>query len=79
MHSYILKELLQWQTPEQQQPPNDGNRNILFKYYAPFTKCISEINNTQVDDTHDIGAVMPKYNLIEYRDIYSKTSGRLWQ
>ena len=22
---------------------------------------------------------MPMFNLIEYRDIYSKTSGRLWQ
>ena len=29
----------------------------------------------QVDDARDIYVVMPMYNLIEYRDNYSKTSG----
>ena len=33
----------------------------------------------QVDDPHDIDAVMPMYNLIECRDIYSKTYAILWQ
>ena len=32
----------------------------------------------QVDDAHDIDVVMPMYNLIEYSDNYSKTSGILW-
>ena len=31
---------------------------------------MSEVNNTQVDDVHDIDVVMPMYNLIEYSDIY---------
>ena len=44
-----------------------------------FTNCISSINNTQVDYAHDIDAVMPMYNLIEYDDNYSKTSGILLQ
>ena len=36
--------------------------------------------NTQVDDdAHDIDVLMPMYNLIEYNDIYSKTSGSLCQ
>ena len=39
----------------------------------------SEINNTQVDNTKDLDIVMPMYNLIEYSDNYSKTSGSLWQ
>ena len=42
-------------------------------------KCISEINNTQVHNAKDIDIVMPMYNLIEYSDNYSKTSGSLWQ
>ena len=29
----------------------------------------------QVDDAYDIDVVMPMYNLIEYSDNYSKTSG----
>ena len=46
---------------------------------APFTKCISRINNTGTDNAQDIDIVMPMYNLIEYRDNYSKTSRSLWQ
>ena len=46
---------------------------------APFTNCISEINNTQVENAKDIDIVMPMYNLIEYRDNYAKTTGSLWQ
>ena len=46
---------------------------------APFTKCISRINNTEIDNTKDTDIVMPMYNLIEYNDSYSKTSGSLWQ
>ena len=45
----------------------------------PFSKCISRINNTDVDTTRDIVIVMPMYNLIEYSDNYSKTSGGLWK
>ena len=55
--------------------PNDRNKKVIFKNCAPYTNCISEINNTQVDDARDIGVVMPMYNLIEYSDTYSKTSG----
>ena len=40
---------------------------------------MSELNNTQVDNTKDIDIVMLLYNLIEHSDNYSKTSGRLWQ
>ena len=35
-------------------------------------------NNTQVDDAQDIDIVMPMYSLIEYSDVYLKTSGTLW-
>ena len=58
---------------------NNTNKKVVFENCAPFTNCISEINNTQVDNAKDIDIVMPMYNLIEYSDNYSKTSGRLWQ
>ena len=44
-----------------------------------FNECISEINNTQADNAKDIDVVMPMYNLIEYRDNYSKTYETLSQ
>ena len=58
-------------------PVNDTNKKVIFKNCAPFTNCISKINNTQVDDAQDIYILMPTCNLTEYRDVYSKTSGRL--
>ena len=58
---------------------NNTNKKVIFKNCAPFTDCISKINNTQVDNAKDIDIVMPMYNLIEYSDNYSKTSGSLWQ
>ena len=30
-----------------------------IKNYVPFTNCISEINNTQIDNAKDIDIVMP--------------------
>ena len=58
---------------------NNANKKVIFKKCAPFTNCISEINNTQIDNAKDIDIVMPMYNLIEYSDNYAKTTGSLWQ
>ena len=58
---------------------DERNKGVTFKNCAPFIKCISRINNTDVDNAHDIGIVMSMYNLIEYNDNYCKTSGSLWQ
>ena len=58
---------------------NNNNKKVIFKNCAPFTNCISEINNTQIDNATDIDIVMPMYNLIEYSDNYSKATGSLWQ
>ena len=58
---------------------NNTNKKLIFKNCAPFTNCISEINNTQIDNAKDIDIVMPMYNLIEYSDNYAKTIGSLWQ
>ena len=38
-----------------------------YAFSAPFTKCISRINNTDIDTAQDIDIVMP--NFIEYSNI----------
>ena len=53
--------------------------SFLKELLLLFTNCISEINNTQIDNARDIDIVMPMYSLIEYSDNYSKTSGSLRQ
>ena len=58
---------------------SNTNRKVIFKNCAPFTNCISQINNTDLDNAKYLDIVMPMYNLIEYSDNYSKTSGSLWQ
>ena len=58
---------------------NNDDKKVIFKNCAPFTNCISEINNTQIGNAKDIDIVMPMYNLIEYSDNYAKTTGSLWQ
>ena len=58
---------------------NNTNKKVIFKNCAPFTNYISEINNMQIDNAKDIDIVMPMYNLIEYSDNYTKTTGSLWQ
>ena len=59
--------------------PTNRNKKVIFKNCAPFTNCISKINNTQIYNAEYIDIVTPMYNLIEFSDYYSKTSGRLWQ
>ena len=58
---------------------DEKNKGVTFENCAPFTKCISWINNTDIDNAHDFDIVMSMYNLIDYSDNYSKTSGSLWQ
>ena len=58
---------------------NNTNKKVIFKNCAPFTNCISGINNAQVDNAKDIDVIMPLYNLLEYSPAYEKTSGLLWR
>ena len=63
---------------QRKQPPNAATQ-VIFKNYAPFEKCGTEINETFVDETDFINITTPMDNLIEYIDNYSDTSGSLWQ
>ena len=60
-------------------PADERSKGVTFKNCAPFTKCISRISNTDIDNAQDFDIVMQMYNLIEYSDNYSKTSGSSWQ
>ena len=51
------------------------NRFLAFKNNAPFTNCISKINNVLIDNAEDLDVVMPMYNLMEYSKNYRKTTG----
>ena len=56
---------------------DERDKGIIFKNHAPFINCKSEINDTEIDNAKDIDIVMPMYNVIEYSNNYSKTSGSL--
>ena len=49
---------------------DERDKGVTFKNCAPFTKCISRTNNTDIDNAHDIDIVMQMYNLIENSDNY---------
>ena len=57
---------------------DERDKGAAFRNCVPFTNCISEIKNSQIDNAKDIAIVVPMYNLIEYSDNYSKTSESLW-
>ena len=57
---------------------DERNKGVIFKNCAPFTKCISKINDAEIDNAQDIDIVMPMYNLIEYSDNFSKTFRSSW-
>ena len=78
MHIYICGTITVRNTAATAANPNN-RKNIIIKNCAPFINCISEINNTQIDNAKDIDIVMPMYKLIEYSDNGSKISDSLYQ
>ena len=52
---------------------DNNDKEVVFKNCAPFSDCISDINNTQIDNSKNIDVIMPMHNLIEHSDNYSKT------
>ena len=56
---------------------NNNNTKVSFKNCTSFRKCRTEINEAFIDETEYINIAMPMYNLVEYSDNYSNTSGSL--
>ena len=75
----VTGNLTDTNTAEAGAAADNTNKKVIFKKCAPFTNCISKINNTQIGEAEYIDIVMPMYNLIVHNDNYSKTSGSLWQ
>ena len=57
---------------------NIRNRVLAFKNNAPFTNCISKINNILIVNAEDLDIAMPMYNLLEYSENYRETTGSFW-
>ena len=54
------------------------NRFLAFKNNAPFTNCISKVNNVLIDNAENLHIVMLVYNLLGFSKNYKKTAGSLW-
>ena len=54
-----------------------NNRFLAFKNNAPFTNCMSKINNVLIDNAEELDVVTPMYNLLEYCKNYKKTTESL--
>ena len=51
---------------------------VAFKNCLPFTKCITKIDETEIDDAKNFDLVMPMYSLIEYNSNYFEMAGCSW-
>ena len=56
-----------------------ADTNVAFKNCAPFTRCVTHINDEHVETTENLDIIMPMYNLIEYSDNYADSSRSLDQ
>ena len=77
MHTYLLKEPVNSTATADADANSVNNRKKINKNCARFTDCKSAVNNVEIHGAKDIDIALPRYNLIEYSDSYSKTSGRL--
>ena len=59
----------------------EGNANtkVTFKNCAPFRRCVTHINDENVETTENLEIILPMSNLLEYSDNYADSSGTLWQ
>ena len=52
---------------------------VALKNCAPFTRCVTHINDEHIQTAENLDLIMPMYNLIEYSDNYADSSGSLHQ
>ena len=53
--------------------------HVAFKNCAPFTRCVTHINDEHVETAENRDIIMLMYNIIEYSDDYAGSSGSLYQ
>ena len=52
---------------------------VAFKTCAPFTRCVTHINDEHVKTAENLDIIMHMYNLIKYSDNCNDSSGNLYQ
>ena len=57
----------------------NADTNVVFKNCAPFTRCVTHINDEHFETPENLDIVMPMYNSIEYSDNYADSSRSLYQ
>ena len=45
-----------------------ADTNVAFKNCAPFTRCVTHINDEHVETAENLDIIMPMYTIIEYSD-----------
>ena len=53
--------------------------NVAFKNCAPFTRCVTHVNDEHVKTAENLDIIMPMYNLLEYSDNYADSSVSLYE
>ena len=71
----VVKERI---TVEGDNDDKTKNKKLIFNNISLFRLCISKINTTFLGNAEDLDIVIPMYNLLEYNENYSVTSGSLW-
>ena len=56
-----------------------ADTNVAFNNCAPFTRCVTHINDENVETAENLDIIMSIYNLIEYSDNYADSFGSLYQ
>ena len=56
-----------------------ADTNVAFKSCAPFTRCITHVNDKHFETAENLDIIIPMYNLIEYSDNYADSSESLYQ
>ena len=54
---------------------NETEKGVIFKSCAPFSDCISEIDNTQIDNSKDIDVMTMHHTVItiqKHHGVYGK-------
>ena len=76
--AYIVKVTITVEGDDDDDDDKKRNKKPTLSNNVPFWSCMSEINNTSIDNAEDLDIVMPMHNLLQYSYNYSMTSGSLW-
>ena len=55
-----------------------ADTNVAFKNCAPFTRCLTHVNDEHGETAENLDIIMPTYNYADY-DNYADSSGILYQ